>query len=196
MSIQTVRAALTSTYVTDLVGIKARQLARRPEFRRTDPADIAQDLIGAVLEQAHRFDPARAAVVTFIARVVDSAAAMLVRHYRRLKRWGGTYPESLDAGAMPEDGKETPLVETLLEEDAHRHRGGDSASDLAQWEMAQDVAGALASLEPDSQAIARRLMRGDNEAAIARDLGISRRQTRKAFDAIGAQLQRAGLAGI
>lgn len=196
MGIDLVCAALTTTYVQALLRVKARQLGRRPEFRRTDPADIEQDLIGAVLEQAHRFDPARAAVVTFIARVVDSAAAMLVRHYRRLKRWGGTYPESLDAGTTPDDGKETPLVETLLEEDAHRHRGGDSASDLAQWEMAEDVAGALAGLEPDSQAIARRLMRGDNEAAIARDLGISRRQTRKAFDAISEQLRRAGLAAI
>ena len=68
-----------------------------------DRADIEHDLIGHVLKQADKYDPDRAAVNTFIVRVVETAAAMLVRDRGRLKRAGGFETEKPKLPAMWKD---------------------------------------------------------------------------------------------
>ncbi|MBE3123871.1 MAG: hypothetical protein IMZ65_03630, partial [Planctomycetes bacterium] len=86
MGVHPVHAALTTKYVQTLIRIKARAVARQPGFSQSDQDDLEQDLAIHVLKQAHYFDPDRGSVRTFIARVVDSAVAMMLRDRRRLKR--------------------------------------------------------------------------------------------------------------
>ncbi len=91
-----IRDALTTPYVTTLIRVKALQLLKRPGFRRSERHDLEQDLRTQVLKMGHHYDPARGAVSTFIDRVVDSAAAMIIRDCRRLKRSVTMKIESLD----------------------------------------------------------------------------------------------------
>lgn len=63
-------------HARNLIRMKARQLARRPEFQRCDRRDIEQDLWVHVLSQEDRFDPARGSINAFVACVVASGVVV------------------------------------------------------------------------------------------------------------------------
>ena len=185
MGINPVREALTTEYVQTLLKIKAGQLARRPEFRKEDPGDIKQDLIEHVLRQADNFDPSRAGVNTFITRIVETAVAMLIRRQKRQKRAGGHHAMSLEGTVLEGDGRETSMANLISEADLRRRAGGSVHDDQGDAELSTDIVTAIHSLPPALQDIALRLIAAKGrEVPVADDLGISRRQVRKAVTAI------------
>jgi RNA polymerase sigma factor (sigma-70 family) len=192
MGIDSVGAALTSQYVQNLLSIKSYQLCRRPSFRQWERPDIEQDLVAHVLKQAHHFDPSRASVNTFIARVVDSAFAMMVRDRRRLKRAAGFRTESLDSPVVAESGHRTTTAALLGTRDLRRHSGIDASTEQQQTDLRIDVAQAMAGLTPQQWDIATRLANAP-EADVARQLNISRRQVRNAVLAIRERFEKASL---
>jgi len=192
MGTDPVRSALTTAYVQTLLRIKAKQLSRRPEFRRADPADIGHDLLVHVLNQADNYDPSRSSVNTFITRVVETAAAMLVRNLRRIKRAAGHQAMSLDAPLVAPNGDETTMAAFIEEKHLRQRCGGGVHDDLHRAELSADIAHAMEGLTKRQREIARRLT-SSNEAAVAREMGISRRQVRNDVLAIREHFRRAGL---
>ena len=193
MGIDPVRSALTTQYVQKLLKIKARQLARRLEFRRTDPADIEHDLIAHVLKQADNYDPARSAPNTFVTRVVETAVAMLVRDRGRIKRAAGYRAMSLDHTHLRGgDPRRTTLGDIVSEGDLRRRCGGNVHDDQHDAELSTDVARAMQGLTCRQREIAKRLARA-TEASVAREMGISRRQVHNDVLAIREHFRRAGL---
>lgn len=192
MGTDPVRSALTTQYVQKLLGIKARQLWRRPEFRRTDPADIAHDLLVHVLKQADNYDPARSAPNTFITRVVETAAAMLVRQRGCIKRAAGYRTISLERTHVCGDRRRITLGSVVGEGDLRRRCGGAVHDDRQDAELSADVARAMEGLTGRQCEIATRLSDA-TEASVAREMGISRRQVRNDVLAIREHFQRAGL---
>jgi|694.fasta_scaffold27963_7 hypothetical protein len=69
-------------YARNLIRIKAKQVVRGRGFNRSELPDIEQELFFHLIKQAPNFDPKRSALNTFIAKVVDSAAGMVVRARR------------------------------------------------------------------------------------------------------------------
>ena len=187
-----VRLALSTAYVQKLLKIKARQLAARPEFRCSDPGDVEHDLIAHVLSKASKYDPARAAVHTFITHVVETAAAMEVRKRGRVKRAAGCRAVSLDGTCPPGEEGEDTLGGIVSESDLRRRSGG-FVRNGADSGLAVDVAGAMAGLTPRQREVAKRLV-GAKEATIAREMGISRRLVRSDVLAIREHFRQAGLA--
>jgi len=192
MGTDPVRSALTTEYVQTLLRIKARQLLRRSEFRRSDPVDIEHDLVEHVLRQADNFDPTRSAVNTFITRVVETAAAMLVRHRGRMKRAAEYRTFSLERTHVHGDQRQMTLGQVIGESDLRRRCGGEPHNDRQEAELSADVARAMTGLTGRQREIAGRLAKS-NEAAVAREMGISRRQVRNAVVAIRDHFRRAGL---
>jgi len=194
MSRQAVHEAVTSEYVQKLIRIKAKQLRRRPEFRGAEMEDIRQELALHILQKADLFDPARGAVTTFSARVVDTAIAMMCRDRKRLKRGVGVPVQSLeDTACVGEDGEDVTFAETVQETDLSRRSGSYLPDESARRLLAADISEALGHLAQHCQEIARLMMAGAREAAIAAELGVSRRQVRNAIAAIRACLEVAGL---
>ena len=194
MGTNPVRLALSTTYIQTLLKIKARQLARRWEFRDWEQPDLEQDLLAHVLKQAHHFDPSRGAVNTFIDRVVNSAFAMMVRGRRRLKRAAGFGAVSLDNTFVgcERDHLPVPLSHVVHEGHLSWCRAARGHDDREQVDLAVDVACAMEGLTPRQREIAGRLVEA-TEAAVARDMGISRRQVRNAVLAIREHFRQAGL---
>jgi len=190
-----VHSALSTEYVQTLLKIKAKQLARRPEFRRTDPADIEHDLICHVLKQADNYDPNRSAPNTFITRVVETAAAMLVRDRGRIKRAAGYRAISLERTYLYGDQRQTTLGDIVSEGDLRRRCGGQIRDDRQKAELSADIARAMEGLTPRQREIAKRLAWA-TEASVAREMGISRRQVRNDVLAIREHLVKLGLTGI
>jgi RNA polymerase sigma factor (sigma-70 family) len=195
MGTDVVHAALTTPYVTTLIRSKAVRLSRSPGFRRSDQPDLEQELAAHVLRQASRYDAARGSVNTFIDRVVTSAAAMIVRDRRRLKRGSGQRAISLDQTHIQKDQRQMTLAQVVCEDDLCRRCGGRVHDGQQAAELSADLARAMAALTPEQREIAVRLTLAP-EAVVARELGISRRQVRSVVAAIRERFQEAGLSEI
>lgn len=178
-------------YAKNLIEFKALQLSRRKEFVRSDREEIQQDLWQAVVKQADRFDPTRASLDTFIDRVVNTAAAMILRDRRRQKRANGFQTVSLDAAAGDGDSIQ-PLSAQLTEDDLCRRTGNESRSERVILERERAIASALAEMPPDVRDVCRRVMGGSISSA-ASDLETSRRQIRKALAAAKPFVEKSGI---
>lgn len=193
MSADELRESVVCEYAKTVIRVKARQLCRRPSFSRSDKDDIEQDLFLHLLSQAQQFDPARGSLNTFIARVVDSAVAMLVRERRRNKRApaSGVVVQSVEVMVDQPDGPPAPLGATLSQADAERRTGGDSMSHIEMFELADDVSHLINALPPELQAVCRARM-DRNRSETERDLGHSRRSLDAAMELIRQHFDQGG----
>jgi hypothetical protein len=184
-------------YARTLIRVKARQLVRRPGFNRSETGDVENDLFLHLLNQAQQFDPGRGSINTFIARVIDSAVAMLVRERRRGKRTpaSGVVVQSLEVMIDQPDGPPAPLGATLSQADAERRTGGKSTSGIDQFELADDVAHLIDALPPELQVVCRARM-NRNRSETESDLSLSRRDYDAAIEQIREHFSRGGFGEI
>jgi len=181
---------VVTEYAKALVQAKARQLCRR-NFSPSEREDIEQELWLAVLQQAERFDPARASLETFLDRVVSRAAAMLLRRSKRHKRASGCQPLSLESDFIATGEGLKPVSEVVSSEDVARRLGTQSADPIARLEQTEAVEYALAQMPERLRDICRRLMTG-TVASVAHELGISRYQVRNALEEARPYFEQAG----
>ena len=191
------RDDVVNEYARTLIRVKAKQIVRRPGFSRSDTGDIEQDLYLHLLSQAQQFDPARGSLNTFIARVVDSGVAMLIRERRRNKRApaSGIVVQSLEVMVEQPDGPPSPLGATLSQIDAERRIGGHSISNTELFELADDISHLIDALPPEQQAVCRARM-DRNRLETERDLGHSRRSLDAAMELIRQHFAQGGFGEI
>jgi len=163
-----------SQYARTLIRVKARQLIRQPGFSRSDQDDIEQDLLLHLLGQVEHFDPTRGSFNTFVARVVDSAVAMLVRERRRQKRTpaGDAILQSLEVMVDEPDGPPSPLWSIIGTPDLDRRTGAETRSAESIREQTEAIEHAIRTLPPDLRQICQSL-RDRNRTDTARELGLS-----------------------
>ena len=185
------REAVLTDYAKSLIRFKARQLARRSGFSRSDEDDLEQELWLALLDKADQFDPQRASLDTFIDRVVNTSIRMILRERNRQKRANGFRAASLGGTISQKGGRPEPLSATLGEADRCRHTGRVPNDDVARKERGDAVDHALEAMPGDLRDICRRVM-GGSIASAARELQTSRRQIRNALAESRPWLERAG----
>lgn len=182
-------------YVRKLIRVKAWQLCRRSNFCSSDMKDVEQHLYLHLLTQIEKFDRSRASLNTFSSRVVDSAAAMLLRERQREKRTPeeGTIVQSLGEMVDQPDGPPAPLGTTLSRADVERRTGGKSMSGIELFELAEDIAHLISTLPPELQSVCRALMYR-NRSETESDLGLSRRRYDAALELIRQHFAYGGFA--
>lgn len=185
------RDAVLTAYAQSLIRFKARQLSRKPGFSRSDEEDFAQELTLHLVAQAHQYDPKRASVNTFAARVIESKVRMMVRERRRQKRAAGFAAQSLEQTPRTADQVGASFWDNLADSDQRRRAGADDEV-VDRSETVAAVVQAFASLPPELQDVCRLLIDGTS-ASTARNLGISRRQVRNAIARIREHFEAAGL---
>lgn len=188
------RHEVYNQYARTLISIKARQLSRRADFRRFEEEDIAQDLTVHLLCQAEQFDPARASLTTFIAQVVNSCVAMILRERRRKKRVPGDGVEIQSLETIVDDAEGLPVALWTIVSmaDIERRTGATSLSDIELREQAEAFDHAIRSLPVALQKVCRELM-AKPPATAAKALHISRRRLRAAIADIRLHFERVGL---
>ena len=185
---------LFTQYAQSCVRFKARQLSRRSEFRRCDEDDLRQELWLILLREAHRFDPRRASLNTFIDRVLQTAAGMIVRRPYRQKRVLDRKAVSLDGiKVVTGDGRQA-LADSISDADLSRRTGVTRRGKTACHDAADAFAHTIGAMPDDVRDVCRQVMGGTISSA-ARQLGRSRRQVRKALQAARPYFERAGLDG-
>ena len=182
--------AFLTDYAHIAVRCKANQLSRSPGFRRHEQADLEQELWAALFAQTAKFNPRRAAMDTFIECVLSTKVIMLVRERRREKRQQGQHACSLDQ----ETGSVGNVLSAAMTEDGDHRRCLESyQARLFRSEDQQALLRVLNQMPSELQAICRCLMVATVTEA-ARNLGISRRQLRRAVEVARTYLRDAGFA--
>jgi RNA polymerase sigma-70 factor (ECF subfamily) len=162
-----------SKYALELVHHKARELVGKPGFAGQDAEDIEQDLIVDLLERLPKYDPAKAANNTFVARLVERKISRTVRDRERKRRDPGDTVASLNDEVVEADGSTVEFAETLCAEDQDRRFSRESLTTAEQADLEVDVAEALAGLPDELRRVAEALMTL-NIAEAGRKLGIPR----------------------
>jgi hypothetical protein len=158
-------AQLFDPTVATFLEIKARQLARRPEFGRGARGDLEQDLRAKLLQSLASFNPLHSPWVTFAYGVLERYAATLVRDATAARR---DRRATVSLSAARRDM--APLLRTA---ERARHRGVSRPSEKDLAALAADVATILESLPPELRDLAEQLQVGSQRAA-ANALGKTR----------------------
>jgi RNA polymerase sigma factor (sigma-70 family) len=165
---------LASRLVEHLIRERADSLHRLPEFRGDETNSVINSLFIALFRAAQSFDPDRASFPTFAARVLDNAAASLLRARRRLKRRGNIGLESIDAPRDAGDPSAGSLSESITEADRLRASGRQVISWVDDLIRRISVAEVLASLSPIEAELCRAVLDGRTLDEIETLLGRSR----------------------
>ena len=160
-------------YAAGLIKYKARRLIGQAGFTASDREDIEQDLILDLLRRLPKYNPKRAQLNTFIARVVEHKIATLIeaqkagiRDYRRCRC-------SLNDCFEDEDGRSVERVETLDQDDYLLRTGAQSRTADELSTLTIDVAAVLEELPRELHNLCRRLQ-AETVTEISRDTGVPR----------------------
>lgn len=143
-------------YAVSTVRHHARKLARSPAFLPADVEDIEQELMLDLFQNLPRHNPGKASISTFMAKLVENHALILVEHVQTVKRGGNARVTSLQELVTADEGCEVELGETIPSSATLWNYGELSSFDAA--ELRVDVAHALRNLPPSLQGITSRLM--------------------------------------
>ena len=179
-------------YARKLIRRKAKELARRVDFVRSDEEDIAQELTMHLLTQADRFDPNRAAPSTFAAAVIQSGIGMLLRkRNRQCRRPADVEIQSLDVTVEKPGESAAPLESIVSVEDGGRRIRNFPPSDVEQFDNRDAFDHAYHQLPEHLLSLCQELMTVSPNLA-ARNLGLSRSQMFAAMETLRAQFTSAG----
>lgn len=171
-------------YASGLIKFKARQLSRRSGFSRTDRSDIEQELWTDLCERLPRFDPAKASLNTFIARVVERKVISILRYHLAEMRSPARVEASLNDPVLDADGR-----------DVDRHQTTPEATNTWQRlnDLRRDLADLREQLPPHLRAVMDALGLGGTINSIATEMGISRRAAEKHVSELRRLFDDAGL---
>lgn len=180
-------------YAVTLIRHKARQLVGHAGFVEADRPDLEQELVLDLLRRLPRFDPAKAARNTFIARVIRHRVATLVeaqkagvRDYRRV---AGSLDERRRSNAGPCDDvppvlQQHEFCRTTVAAACHEEDGGD---------LRRDVSRVVANLPFELRDLCERLL-GATVTEVSRETGVPRSTLYGAIGKLRQHFDAAGLA--
>lgn len=164
-------------YTMTLVHCKARQLVGKAGYTPDDLKDIEQDLIRDLLERLPKFDPAKATLNTFAARVVERRLCNLLRHrhaeMRDHRREAFSMNEEIETDEGPMERHET-----IGQDEIERLTGRGHQPAVERVQLQLDLEAVLIGLSPELRPVAD-MLRTQSVAEVARELGISRRTFRE-----------------
>ncbi len=160
-------------YARDVIRHKAWQLIGKYGFTRDDYDDLQQDMMLDLLRRLGKYDPDRAALSTFVSRIVDRKISNLIRHRRQEKRDYRRQVCPLDAQVEDQDGQPRGLDEILSQDTYDQEVERHDRPETERGDLKLDMSLALDDLPAELRDLARRLQTR-TVAEIARDLGVPR----------------------
>ncbi len=160
-------------YARDVIRHKARQLIGKYGFTRDDFDDLQQEMMLDLLRRLGKYDPSKAGLSTFVARIVDRKVSTLIRHQRQEKRDYRRPVCSLDAQVEDQDGQARGLDEVLSQDAFDDEVARHDRPQAERLDLRLDLSLVLDELPEDLRQLALRLQTR-TVAEIARELGVPR----------------------
>ncbi len=160
-------------YAKEVIRHKTWQLIGKYGFTLSDFDDLQQDMMLDLLRRLGQYDPEKAALTTFVARIVDRKISNLIRHQRQEKRDYRRRVSPLDAPIEDRDGQQHHLEEVLSQDAYDSEVGRHVRPEAERLDLRLDLTLVLDELPDDLRDLAIRLQ-ARTVAEIARELGVSR----------------------
>jgi RNA polymerase sigma-70 factor (ECF subfamily) len=170
---ETAKQRILDRYAREVIQHKARQLINKYGFTRDDYDDLQQDMMLDLLRRLTNYDPTRAGLSTFVARIVDRKVSTLIRHQRQMKRDYRHKVYPLDAQVEDQDGQPRGLDEVLSQDAYDGEIGRHDRPEAERLDLRLDLSLVLDELPEDLRDLAHRLQTR-TVAEIARELGVPR----------------------
>jgi RNA polymerase sigma-70 factor (ECF subfamily) len=160
-------------YARKVIRHKARQLIYRYGFTRDDYDDLQQAMMLDLLQRFDNYDPSRAGLSTFVARIVERKVSTLIRHQRQKKRSYEQKVYPLDACVEDQDGHQQGLDEKLGLDAYNEMVARYGHQEAERLDLRLDLTLVLDELPDDLREFANRLQTR-TVAEIAREMGVPR----------------------
>jgi len=177
-----------SGYMTKMIQCKARSLVGQVGLTADDIEDIEQELSTHLLERLPKFNPDKASLNTFAARLVDKKISSILRHRTQEIRDSRNKPRSLNEYVPDGEGSTVQLGYTLERDE---RVGLPRLTPEQETDIRVDVESVLASLPPDVRHLAA-LLKHMSMSDAAKEMGMPRttlyrlkRRLRDAFEKAG-----------
>jgi len=160
-------------YAGKLIKAKTQKLIRNAGFTKSDSDDIEQEIMLDLISRLPQFDPNKATLKTFVARVVRNKTYNIIRHRRQEAR--DYLRESCSINEYIDDGEggQIERTATLSDEEQVARKGGRNISMQEEVNTRLSIEAVLAHL-PDSLKQLCELLMHENVAQAARRLGVPR----------------------
>ncbi len=178
-------------YVAARIRVRTRELGRTAGFSRSDEEDVSQELAMDVLKRVPKFDPARASLKTFIARIVDNRVATLIEAQHAAKR-DSRQVDSLNEETDDEDVVRIELWQTLDDEQFARSPGSRPGRHVARRDLHADLTAAIRRMPPHLRDLLAKLQLM-TITEVARATGIPRATIHDTLQHVRARLIADGL---
>lgn len=172
------------SYAAGIIRHKASRLCRRPGFSSDERHDLEHDLIAHLRERLPQFDPARAQLNTFVARVIDRKVVSMIRHRLAGKR--SPFREMGSLSDMVQDGDGRTVERHQVMPD----RAGPAEH---QRDLQHDIGEVLAGLPRSLRDVAVALGNDITINTISIQLNISRRAVVSRIAELRRHFEDAGL---
>lgn len=156
-----------------MVRFKARQLAGQYGISLSDQSDLEQHFMCILAGSLPRHDPSKSKIETFIAVIVNTAAAEIIRTQKAAKRGIGQQTISLEKEYEEKDGKKTKPSKRLNEDAFNLAVGKTNLTRAQHLALQIDLKHAVESLPENLKSLCRKLLTS-TVAEIARETGVSR----------------------
>jgi len=143
--------------LTRIITTKVCKFARGRRIRDDELDDMVQKLWLELLRQMPRFDRSRAAVATFVDRVLESKGVSMMESLATNREKILRHAHRLDEPPRQGDEEELTLAETYSEDDYFRDTRFGSPPQHELIETRIDVESALRSLAPEMRQLAEQL---------------------------------------
>jgi RNA polymerase sigma-70 factor, ECF subfamily len=141
----------SGAHAENLIRHKARQLVGTYGFTEADRDDLEQELRVDLLRRIGKYNPAKAKLSTFTARIVEHCIATIIEARKAAKRDYRECDCSLNDPVTFEDGDEGELGDTVACETYLRRLSPASGAHINRRDMAIDLAAVLRRLNREQQ---------------------------------------------
>ncbi|MCE9530363.1 MAG: hypothetical protein K8T89_04410 [Planctomycetes bacterium] len=175
-----------------LIRRKARRLAGRYGFSRSDREDLEQELSLFLVDKLRELDRIIANREAFLTTMLNRFVATLVRK-NRSQRWCRRRELSLSIGVPDEEGQLVPWERLLSEEDNQARPGHEPLPESERQDLQIDTASVIANMPPRLRRLCR-LLRENSVTDCARKLHIPRTTLNDHIRELRPYFEKAGLA--
>ena len=166
-------SSVITEYMENMIQVRTRQLIGRYGYTRADREDLVQTLKADLIERLHRYDPMKASLDTFAARVIDNCVSTLIRYKcqqcRDYEREDGSLDDPLD----DREPNGITRVASLSHELRDYYAGQLRSPAIDQLDLLVDVSVTIRELPPFLKKVAFMLSQ-KSVAEVARELNIPR----------------------
>jgi len=179
-------------YAVRIIRYKARQLVGRVGFTESDRQDLEQEMVLDLLRRLPKFNPDRARLNTFIARVVEHKIATIIESQKAGMRDYRLCSCSLNDRFENEEGGSVERVDTINQDDYLQRTGRLSRPAAELCDLSFDVSKAIEKLPPELRELCVRF-KTNTVTEISRDTGIPRGTIYESIKKLRAIFEDAGL---